>query len=107
MFGLAEDGDVTLGFRSSRISAVDGQLSGQASLGWFKLDNFTLTYDSATVPAGAEINAGATGIDATENASEATAVEFYSINGVRLAAPQKGINIVKMSDGTVSKVLVK
>lgn len=107
VFGLAEDGDVTLGFRSSRISAVDGQLSGQASLGWFKLDNFTLTYDSATVPAGAEINAGATGIDATENASEATAVEFYSINGVRLAAPQKGINIVKMSDGTVSKVLVK
>jgi hypothetical protein len=35
------------------------------------------------------------------------AVEFYTINGVRLAAPQKGINIVKMSNGTISKVLVK
>lgn len=31
----------------------------------------------------------------------------YSISGARLSAPQKGINIVKMSDGSVQKVLVK
>ena len=32
---------------------------------------------------------------------------YYSINGARLAAPQKGINIVKYADGTTMKVLVK
>jgi hypothetical protein len=76
-------------------------------MGWFKLDNFTLTYDSATVPAGAETNADATDIESVEGAGSSVAVEFYTINGVRLAAPQKGINIVKMSNGTISKVLVK
>lgn len=105
-FGLAEKGDITFGFRSSRISAVDGQLSEQASLGWFKLDNWTLTYDSLDVPAGAGTTGEATGIDSVENNGKAT-VAFYNLNGVRLAAPQKGINIVKMSNGTVSKVLVK
>ena len=106
-FGLAETGEVKFGFRTSRVSAVDGQLSTQASMGWFKLDNFTLTYDSATVPAGAETKADATDIEGVEDAGSGVAVEFYTINGVRVAAPQKGVNIVKMSNGTVSKIFVK
>lgn len=39
--------------------------------------------------------------------SDATEVERYDINGHKLLTPQAGINIVKMSDGTVRKVLVK
>lgn len=105
-FGLAEQGNVTIGFRSSRISAVDGQLSTQASLGWFKLDNWTLTYDSETVPAGASTTGEDTGVGSVP-AAQQTSVAFYNLNGTRLAAPQKGINIVRMSNGTVSKVLVK
>lgn len=101
--GLPETGDITFGVRSSRVSAVDGQLSSQASLGWIKVDNFRLTYDSVEVPAGAEV----TGINNVIESNKATAVSFYSVNGVRLSAPQKGINIVKMANGTVSKVLVK
>lgn len=31
----------------------------------------------------------------------------YSIDGRRLTAPQRGINIIKMSDGTIRKVMVK
>ena len=31
----------------------------------------------------------------------------YALDGTRLPAPQKGINIVKMSDGTTRKVIVK
>ena len=106
VFGLAEKGDVTIGFRSCRISAFDGLLSDQASMGWFKLDNFTLTYDSATVPEGADKTSDETAI-ATINTTKQTAVAFYSTNGTRLAAPQKGINIVKMGDGSIKKVLVK
>lgn len=101
--GLPETGDITFGVRSSRVTAADGQLSSQASLGWIKVDNFRLTYDSVEVPAGAEV----TGINNVIESNKATAVSFYSVNGVRLSAPQKGINIVKMANGTVSKVLVK
>jgi len=32
---------------------------------------------------------------------------FYNINGKLITSPQKGVNIIKMSDGTIKKVLVK
>jgi hypothetical protein len=32
---------------------------------------------------------------------------YFSLNGTKLSAPQKGINIVKYADGTMMKVLVK
>ncbi|MBR1520853.1 MAG: hypothetical protein IJ635_06420 [Bacteroidaceae bacterium] len=34
-------------------------------------------------------------------------VGYYSVNGAKLAAPQKGINIVKYADGASAKILVK
>jgi len=39
--------------------------------------------------------------------TSATPVAIYSIAGAKVAKAQKGINIVKMSDGSVKKVLVK
>lgn len=45
--------------------------------------------------------------NAIANGAEATVVARYNANGVRLAAPVKGINIVKMSDGTTRKVVVE
>ena len=36
-----------------------------------------------------------------------TVATYYTISGAKLSAPQKGINIVKYSDGTAAKVLVK
>ena len=33
--------------------------------------------------------------------------ERYTLNGQKVSAPQRGINIIRMSDGTVRKVLVK
>lgn len=44
------------------------------------------------------------GVDASGKVYEK---EFYSLDGKKLSAPQKGINVVKMSDGTSKKVLVK
>ena len=50
----------------------------------------------------------ATGIKNVSNtSSSATESARYSTDGTRLASPQKGINIIRMSDGTVKKVLVK
>lgn len=41
------------------------------------------------------------------SAINTNAAAIYSINGVRNAQVTKGINIVKMSDGKVKKILVK
>ncbi len=34
-------------------------------------------------------------------------VGYYTLGGMRLSAPQKGVNIVKCSDGTTKKILIK
>lgn len=48
-----------------------------------------------------------TGIDKTTTSTDVEEVSRYSLNGQRLAVPVKGLNIVKYSDGTVRKVVVK
>ena len=49
----------------------------------------------------------ATGIDNVITPFHAKEVSRYSINGQRLSAPTKGLNIVKYSDGSVKKVAVQ
>lgn len=50
-----------------------------------------------------------TSINLLENTAgkETTPVAYYAPNGQRLAAPAKGLNIVRMSDGTTRKVILK
>lgn len=48
------------------------------------------------------------GIDnASADNGDGTVVARYNVNGLRIGSAQKGINIVRLSDGTVKKVLVK
>lgn len=61
----------------------------------------------AIINAAKSLVTNSTGIENVNNSSEATVVARYNVNGVQIAAPVKGINIVKMSDGTTRKVLVK
>ena len=49
----------------------------------------------------------ATGIDKTTTSTDVKEVSRFSADGQRLAVPVKGLNIVKYSDGTVRKVVVK
>ena len=49
----------------------------------------------------------ATGIDNVITPFHAKEVSRYSINGQRLSAPTKGLNIVKYSDGSVKKVAIQ
>ena len=47
-------------------------------------------------------------IDAVENEAEAKVITgIYNINGAQVSSIQKGVNLVKFSDGSVKKVLVK
>ena len=41
------------------------------------------------------------------SAADAVEVERYTIGGTRISSPVRGVNIIKMSDGTVRKVFVK
>ena len=49
----------------------------------------------------------ASGIDKVTTSTNVKEVSRYSVNGQRLSAPAKGLNIVKYSDGSVKKVVVQ
>lgn len=62
--------------------------------------------NDAIQAAEAFINA-TTGINEIGSMTDAKVSEIYGVNGARKSQLTKGLNIVKMSDGTVKKVLVK
>ena len=53
-----------------------------------------------------QISIGATGINNIPN-EKALRIKRYATDGHVLSSPRKGINIIRMSDGTIKKVLVK
>lgn len=103
--GVAKVGFRTNGINVDGVSREDGGRSGQ---GWFKVDNFTLTYDSETVP-----EKVAQGIEESvvEAAADVVARQYYTIGGAQVNKLPKGIVIVKeiLANGTVkvSKQIVK
>lgn len=64
---------------------------------WFKADNFRLYY----------LGADANSITATTENSSAAPAGIYSTSGVRTSSLKKGVNIIKMTDGSVKKLYVK
>lgn len=53
------------------------------------------------------LNSTPTGIDNINANSSAKAEAIFSVNGVRNAQLNKGLNIVKMSDGSIKKIMGK
>lgn len=49
----------------------------------------------------------ATGITGTQTSADVREIARFTIDGKRISQPQRGVNIVKYSDGTVKKVVVK
>ena len=47
-----------------------------------------------------------TGIKAT-NSDVMAAGQYYAIDGKHSATPKRGVNIIKMNDGTIKKMVVK
>ena len=98
--GVTTDSTKTVGHKD-----LDGAECVPFSGTWLSADNFTLTILENKQK---DYNP-ATGIVATEpqEALEPKVAAIYSVSGARLNSLQKGINLVKMADGTVQKVLVK
>ena len=63
--------------------------------GYFCLDNFGGEPDETAA------------IRHTFTAAKQAPAAVYSISGHRLATPQRGLNIIRMSDGTTRKVFIK
>jgi hypothetical protein len=107
VFGVDDSGIAKIGFRTNGINTegLTFEEGGRNGQGWFKVDNFTLYYNSEEVPTGVE------NIKTNGAVTTISSRQFFTIGGAQVSAPQKGVNIVKnvMSDGTVkvSKVVVK
>lgn len=54
-----------------------------------------------------KVESAADGISAVEAGGAPVVVARYTIDGKRISKPQRGLNIVEMSDGTVRKIFVK
>lgn len=62
---------------------------------------------NAAITAAEDFINATTGINEISSTTDAKVSEIYGVNGARKSQLSKGLNIVKMSDGTVKKVLVK
>jgi len=84
---------------------TDGNPTVPFTGSWFSANDFKLVMISEGDNAGWDIVTGVQTVAATDKAVKVAAV--YTIAGAKVAGLQKGINIVKYTDGTVKKVLVK
>ena len=55
----------------------------------------------------AQITSNTDGIQNAQTAKDATVEARYTLDGRRISAPEQGLNIIKMTDGSVRKVVVK
>ena len=93
-FDVDETGIAVIGFRTNSISDM-GEAQGSGK-GWFKLDNFRLTYNSTEVSTGiADLKPAAT-----------DANTIYGLDGQRRTYLQRGVNIVR-KDGKAVKLISK
>lgn len=92
---VAEGESLTIGVRKDKGITHD----------WAIFNGFRLTFfgtNSAHTQTG-----DALPVEGIPTSEDATVVGIYSIGGTRLAQPQRGVNILRMSNGTVRKVYVK
>ena len=81
-----------------------GEANDKPAGNWTIVDDFQLICygtESAKTPSD-----DASGIEGVQT-DLVKAAEIFNVNGARVATLQKGINIVRMSNGTIQKILVK
>lgn len=95
-FYVGSDGKVRIGLSKTEILPNDYEVVGEWNLYYYGGGN---NVD--------QLNGG--GEDGIQFADVQVAmpVGFYSLSGARLSAPQRGINIIRMADGTTRKVIIK
>lgn len=103
-------------YRKSRMDLEPGHytMSGVVSYeddatGEYVLTPFSIAFDiEANTPTTIELCPDPTAVAAVPaNSAPAKAAACYAPDGRRISTPQPGLNIIKMTDGTVRKVMVK
>lgn len=103
-------------YRKSRMDLEPGHytMSGVVSYeddatGEYVTTPFSITFDiEANTPTTIELCPDPTAVAAAPaNSAPAKAAACYAPDGRRISTPQPGLNIIKMTDGTVRKVIVK
>lgn len=90
---------------TSLLSQLKEILTSTANYGTYTTNKTTLQNIIDTIKT--YLNSTPTGIDKINANSSAKAEAIFSVNGVRNAQLNKGLNIVKMSDGSIKKIMVK
>ena len=72
--------------------------------GWAIFDDFEIYFLGLN---GASNSGDALPVESISTSEKAAVVAVYTVGGTRLATLQRGINIVRMSDGSVRKIIVK
>ncbi len=107
-YTLAEKGDVTVSYNVTEntyvyIYAVDADNQQQS----VSMD-VTATAENAVKVYSITVTPSVTAIESVAASTPAAAFgKVYSIDGKRLSQPQKGLNIIRMSDGTTRKIVSK
>ena len=87
---------------------MDGSVKnewGLATPTYFLMDNFNDVYDGTSAKLDVFVAQTPTAISRQTTGADATIEGIYTIDGKRVSAPVKGLNIVKYSDGRVVKVM--
>ena len=93
---VGNDGVLTIGIKKT--STISGD--------WTIFDNWTLLYNPSSNDSRTR-SGEITDIVTVCDSDDTEPVKTYSLDGTRLSTQRKGINIVRMSNGTVRKVFVK
>ncbi len=91
-FYVSKDGKVRIGLKKDEVIANDYQVVGTWNLYYYGAGNHVETL---------------TGIQSADAKKVAMPVGIYNLQGQRIAKPQRGINIFRLEDGTVRKVIIK
>lgn len=109
---IAEKPDLFDEYTFGYIYAADlGQVKSSSVNKWYDLkivlSDEAGNWQEQVISPAFRIEDGFTSINEVETDSKAVAVARYTIDGRRIATPQVGVNIVKYSDGSARKVIVK
>lgn len=96
-FYVGTDGKVRIGLSKAETYANDYEVVGEWNLYYYGSGNNVDLLNG---------EGEGNGIAAVENGL-AMPVGIYSLSGARLSVPQRGINIIRMPDGSVRKIMIK
>jgi len=85
------------------LSSSDNGDYGMNTPGYFCFDNFGA--EGTEVLPEKNVDVATAIADFTANKTQATG--YYNLNGMNMTKMQKGVNIVRMADGSVRKIVIK